>query len=259
MKKTNIKAKKDSLPDNVDELKQLILTAQSLAEKQRDHIRRLEEIVKLFKANKFGKSSEKSAAQTELFDEAEIDACDSDLNWAAEAIEPEEAESTAPSPTTVKAGRKPIPKNFPRIIVEHDLTDEEKRCSCGCEKQHIGDEVSEQLDIVPAVIQVLQHRRKKYACKNCETAQPKTFVAGILGVGKTTKRKASTAFYKECVLKTKSTTKKSTCMRKKTTKPRCSTTALLTSAMINTDRSTTTALPKNERCLSTYLLMAASS
>ncbi|AWX99678.1 hypothetical protein A8139_06450 [Marinomonas primoryensis] len=168
MKKTNIKAKKDALPDNVDELKQLILTAQSLAEKQRDHIRRLEEIVKLFKANKFGKSSEKSAAQTELFDEAEIDACDSDLNWAAEAIEPEEAESTAPSPTTVKAGRKPIPKNFPRIIVEHDLTDEEKRCSCGCEKQHIGDEVSEQLDIVPAVIQVLQHRRKKYACKNCE-------------------------------------------------------------------------------------------
>ncbi|WP_162690162.1 hypothetical protein [Marinomonas primoryensis] len=41
MKKTNIKAKKDALPDNVDELKQLILTAQSLAEKQRDHIRRL--------------------------------------------------------------------------------------------------------------------------------------------------------------------------------------------------------------------------
>jgi transposase len=73
-----------------------------------------------------------------------------------------------PSASTAKAGRKPIPKYFPRIIVEHDLTDEEKRCSCGCEKQHIGDEVSEQLDIVPAVIQVLQHRRKKYACKSCE-------------------------------------------------------------------------------------------
>ena len=67
-----------------------------------------------------------------------------------------------------KAGRKLIPEEYPRIIVEYDLTDEEKRCSCGCEKQHIGDEVSEQLDIVPAVIQVLQHHCKKYACKNCE-------------------------------------------------------------------------------------------
>lgn len=48
------------------------------------------------------------------------------------------------------------------------MTDEEKSYSCGCEKQHIGDEVSKQSDIVSTVIQVLQHRRKKYACKGCE-------------------------------------------------------------------------------------------
>ena len=90
-----------------------------------------------------------------MFDEAEIEGCDRDQNLFAEA------EEAVPSASTAKAGRKPIPKDFPRIIVEHDLTDEEKRCSCGCVKQHIGDEVSEQLDIVPAVIQVLQHRRKK--------------------------------------------------------------------------------------------------
>ena len=166
-KKINNTARKDALPDNIDELKQLVLAAQSLAEEQRNHICRLEEIVKLFKANKFGKSSEKSPAQAELFDEAEVEDCDSDLNWIAEAIEAEETVLVSSS-GTAKAGRKPIPKDFSRIIVEHDLTDEEKRCSCGCEKQHIGDEVSEQLDIVPAVIQVLQHRRKKYACKNCE-------------------------------------------------------------------------------------------
>jgi hypothetical protein len=67
MKKTNIKAKKsarkDALHDNFYESKQLILAAQSLAEEQQNHIRRLEEIVKLFKANKFGKSSEKSPAK----------------------------------------------------------------------------------------------------------------------------------------------------------------------------------------------------
>jgi transposase len=168
------------LPNDVKALKQLLFKAEEgvraanekLAErdttvtKQKTHIRYLEEIVKLFKANKFGKSSEKSPAQTELFDEAEVEGCDNDQNLFAEAVEPETAQ--VPSASTAKAGRKPIPKYFPRIIVEHDLTDEEKRCSCGCEKQHIGDEVSEQLDIVPAVIQVLQHRRKKYACKSCE-------------------------------------------------------------------------------------------
>jgi len=54
------------------------------------------------------------------------------------------------------------------VIVEHDLSDHEKMCDCGCQKTHISEEVSEQLDIVPAVVQVIQHRRKKYACKTCE-------------------------------------------------------------------------------------------
>jgi hypothetical protein len=138
--------------------------------KQKTHIRYLEEIVKLFKANKFGKSSEKSPAQTELFDEAEIEGCKSDQNLFAEAIESKEeaAPASVPSASTAKASRKPIPKDFSRIIVEYDLTNAENLCSCGCEKTHIGDEVFEQLDIVPAVIQVLQHRRKKYAGKNCK-------------------------------------------------------------------------------------------
>jgi len=187
MKKTHSmrtnSAKTAELPNDVQALKQLLLKVEEsaraanekLAEreatvtKQKTHIRYLEEIVKLFKANKFGKSSEKSPDQAELFDEVEVEACDSDDNWVAEAVESEEnSEPGTVLATKAKAGRKPIPEEYPRIIVEYDLTDEEKRCSCGCEKQHIGDEVSEQLDIVPAVIQVLQHHRKKYACKNCE-------------------------------------------------------------------------------------------
>jgi transposase len=57
---------------------------------------------------------------------------------------------------------------LPRVRIEHDLTGEEKICQCGCQKTCIGEETSEQLDIIPAVIQVLVHARKKYACKNCE-------------------------------------------------------------------------------------------
>ena len=48
------------------------------------------------------------------------------------------------------------------------MEDAEKQCDCGCLKDCIGQEVSEQLDIIPAKIQVIRNIRLKYACKNCE-------------------------------------------------------------------------------------------
>ena len=62
-------------------------------------------------------------------------------------------------------GRKPLPDHLPRTRVEHDLPEDAKVCGCGCRKTKIGEEVSEQLDIIPARIQVLQHVRFKYACR----------------------------------------------------------------------------------------------
>ena len=67
-----------------------------------------------------------------------------------------------------KGGRKPLPEELPRVEIVHDLAAEEKVCGCGQELSRIGEEVSEQLDIVPAKIQVLRHIRPKYACKACE-------------------------------------------------------------------------------------------
>lgn len=71
-------------------------------------------------------------------------------------------------PIRKKKGRKPIPKNLPRVKRIHDIDESEKVCECGCQKIRIGEEVSEQLDIIPAQIQVIEHIRPKYACKNCE-------------------------------------------------------------------------------------------
>lgn len=152
---------KNQLPDDVEVLKQLLVD-------QHGHIQRLEEIVKLFQGSRFGKSSEKSPDQAELFDEADVESTDQgDLNsFGTEDIKAEQA-SPAKNPNK-KSGRKPLPKELDRIVIEHDIREEAKTCDCGCQKIHIGDEVSEQLDIIPAVIQVLQHRRKKYVCKTCE-------------------------------------------------------------------------------------------
>ena len=49
-----------------------------------------------------------------------------------------------------------FPYDLPRIDVEYDLTPEEKLCQCGCIKSRIGTEVSEQLDIIPAKMQVIR-------------------------------------------------------------------------------------------------------
>ena len=56
-----------------------------------------------------------------------------------------------------------------RVRIEHDLSDTEKVCSCCRGALHrMGEEVTEQLHIVPAQVSVLQHVRFKYACRRCE-------------------------------------------------------------------------------------------
>lgn len=68
-----------------------------------------------------------------------------------------------------KHGRRPLPDNLPRIKIEHDLTEDQKKCPCcGTVRVRIGQEISEQLERIPASFKVFQHIRYKYACRTCE-------------------------------------------------------------------------------------------
>jgi transposase len=68
-----------------------------------------------------------------------------------------------------KHGRNPLPDHLPRIDIEHDLKDEEKPCPhCGELRCRIGQEISEQLEYLPASFKVLRHIRHKYACRQCD-------------------------------------------------------------------------------------------
>jgi transposase len=69
--------------------------------------------------------------------------------------------------TRLKKGRKPLPDNLPRVEIVHNIDEQEKVCHCGAELSKIGEEVSEKLDIIPAVIKVIRHVRPKYSCKQC--------------------------------------------------------------------------------------------
>lgn len=71
-----------------------------------------------------------------------------------------------------KRGRKPIPEHLPRVVTVVDVPESEKTCGCGLARPRMGQEVSEQLDIIPASVQILQRVRPKYApCPKCERAE----------------------------------------------------------------------------------------
>lgn len=122
----------------------------------------------LQKIRTYAASSEKSPGQHEFFNEAELWDAAEEMLVAGE----DEACSVASSAKTPskKPSRKPLPTELPRIRIEHDLPEADKQCPCGCALTAIGEESSEQLDIIPAKVQVqvLVSVRKKYACKRCE-------------------------------------------------------------------------------------------
>lgn len=91
------------------------------------------------------------------------------LDEAAIAEEAGEELTTRRIKKRHKHGRRPLPESLPRVEIEHDLTDPEKPCPCCGElRERIGQEVSEQLEYIPASLQVLRHIRHKYACPKCE-------------------------------------------------------------------------------------------
>ncbi len=156
-----------SLPDNPEQLKEII--AQMALEQSR-YVQEndlLRERIRLLYAKLFGKKSEKYGAdgqnpQLPLFDMPE----------PAE-IEPNEEAVEVEAHRRQKRGRKPLPEDLPRVDVVHDIDESEKVCGCGAHLSKIGDDVSEKLDIIPAVIRVVRHIRPKYACRKCEGLETK--------------------------------------------------------------------------------------
>lgn len=143
----------DRLPDDPAELKKIIGHYEEENHLLREQVRQLYDKL-------FGKKSEKyfgKSPQLLLFDIPEVDP------------ESEQAEEVViPAHSRKKSGRKPLPDTLPRVEVVHDIPEDEKVCGCGAELARIGEEVSEKLDIIPAVIRVIKHIRPKYSCKSCE-------------------------------------------------------------------------------------------
>ena len=75
----------------------------------------------------------------------------------------------APQSSTNGHGRRRLPSDLPRQKVIHDLPEDQKPCPCCGKMRHIiGQEISEQLEFIPAKLTVIEHVRLKYACRDCE-------------------------------------------------------------------------------------------
>ncbi|MCB2218555.1 MAG: IS66 family transposase, partial [Desulfobulbaceae bacterium] len=165
-----------TLPDDPEELKRIIVHLQQEQDRlqqernrlERDQTRYEQEInllherIRLLYGKLFGKKSEKNTAredspQLPLFDMPE-----------PAGIEPERETVEVPAHARQKRGRKPLPVELPRVEVVHDIDEAEKTCGCGARLDKIGEDVSEKLDLIPAIIRVIRHIRPKYACKQCE-------------------------------------------------------------------------------------------
>lgn len=162
----------ETLPDDLDALKQLLaevlFSAQKLVEDKDGQIEQLREQVALLRHKLFSPKSERSpedadSPQLAMFNEAE------ELIEQPAVIGESEAEAEeVVAPVKRRGKRKPLPANLPRVEVIHEFPEHELTCECGCRKQAIGEETSEQLEIIPMQVRVIRHVRKTYACKACE-------------------------------------------------------------------------------------------
>ena len=122
-------------------------------------VEKLEAEKRLARAQRFGASSEQGDYQARLFDEAE--------QSAREAVA-EPATIDVAAHTKKKPCRVPLAASLPRVVIEHVLVS--PSCACGTELTRITPVISEQVDVIPAQVFVLQHQRQRGVCRACNTA-----------------------------------------------------------------------------------------
>ena len=139
-------------------------------------VRLLTEQIALARAQRFGRSSEKTLKTEEgeqlsfLFNEAEVYV---DSAASAETA----ARENEPELTVVKGYKRhkhvtrieDLPENVDIEVVDKTLPEEERVCpQCGEQMEDIGQDVIRKLKIIPARVVVVETHIHRYACANCQ-------------------------------------------------------------------------------------------
>jgi transposase len=164
--------------DAVQELRDRIVRMEAELKFNQTKIEALNLEIARLKRWRFGSSSESldSTSQAVLFEAIVADTAIED-RAAQDEVKP------PPAAPAVKrqAVRQALPAGLPRIDKHYEI--EATHCACGQALERIGQEVSEQLDCVPAQFFVLRHIRGKYACACCQTIQAAPMPAQVIDKG----------------------------------------------------------------------------
>ena len=146
-----------NLPDDATELKNLVAALSSELRSRDTLIDKLKHQLAGLRRHKFGASSE-AIGQLELTLESE------EIAQAVEAVPDHPGEE--PTPTS-RPKRKPLPDHLPRD--EHVIAPADACTECGGKLKRIGEDVTEELEYVPARFRVKRIVRPKLSCACCET------------------------------------------------------------------------------------------
>lgn len=112
---------------------------------------------RLARYRQFGPSSE---TQGQLFNEVELMADKPEFDDPHDDASP----LTAVAPQRKRGKRQPLPPELPRVEHVIDVPQAQRTCECGTPMTQIGQDISEQLDIIPLKILVRKTVRPIYAC-----------------------------------------------------------------------------------------------
>jgi transposase len=151
-----------NLPDDPATLRQMVAGLLEELDSTQHQLRRLQHLLEKLLRWRYGPKRERvNEDQLFLFAVAMVSA-NKDIPPAQD-----EAELTGPKPRG--HGRQRLSKSLERRRVVYDLGEQERQCpECQGALKHIGEEVSERLEYVPASLYVIEEACQKYACaKGC--------------------------------------------------------------------------------------------
>ena len=160
------------LPDDVNILQQMVLQLLADVDDKTHRLQDLQSQLDWFKRHTFGRRSEKYDPNEKLLFDI-LNKLEDIQQKTPVSSDSDNASSPKDKIKDTKQsrrnGRKPLPKDLPRERIEHIPDKDALTCkNCGGQKQRIGEEITEELDYVPASFVVRQHVRGKYACKACQ-------------------------------------------------------------------------------------------
>jgi len=134
-------------------------------------IEHLKLVIEKYRRMIFGRKSEKL---TGALEQLEFRLEELETTQAADEAAQAATEATQPSSTRTdskrrsRPARKPLPEDLPREVVNH-LPAHSCCPDCGGALRQFGEDVSEQLERIPASFKVIRHVRPKFACAGCES------------------------------------------------------------------------------------------